>query len=72
MFEWLVGLMTIGAVSFCQSSQVNRMLKRAGLNVLLRRSIRIIDDGVTHVAVIRNDFARLTDVLPVVASEAPL
>ena len=57
VFEWLIGLMTRFTLAIRQAAQVDRMLKGAGFGILSRRTRRVVDDGVTNVAVVRNGLA---------------
>ncbi len=71
MLERLVRLVAMVASVSGQRSQVDRVLKGARLDIFLRRPGRVVDNRVTHVAVISNDFSRLADVVAGMTSKTP-
>ena len=68
MFEWLVGLVTGLAFSAVEGAEIDGMLEACDLY----RScgiLRVIDDCVTNIAVLANNFAAITDVLSVMTTK---
>src|SRR5882724_988112 len=69
MLEWLVGFMARLALAIREPAQVNRMLERSHL-YCGGRIQRVIDHGVTDIAVVGDHFAVVADMLAVMTTEA--
>src|SRR6266581_2234830 len=72
MAKRLVCFMTEAALMFGEVTQINRMLEWPGRYVGGGRSGRIVNDRVTGVAIILNDFSVAADVVSVVTAKAAL
>ena len=70
MFEWLIGFVATLAFAIREGAQVNGMFEGSGLEILFRRRHRIVDHCVANIAIVANQFARVADMLAIVASEA--
>ena len=69
MFEWLVGLVTSLAFPVAKRAQIHRVFE-PGDFCRSRRVLGVIDDRVTDVAVVANNFAAITDVVSIVTAKA--
>ena len=70
MLEGLICFVAKLAFVFLERAKVNGVLKWTGLHVLFRRPGRVVDHRMADVAIVRNDFAAVADVLAVVTAEA--
>ena len=69
MLERFVRFVAILAFAIGERAQIDRVLEWSGLRIIFGRSGRIVDHRVADVAVVRNDFAGIADVLAIVTAE---
>ena len=70
MLERFVRFVTILAFVIGERAQIDRVLKWSSLRIVFGQSGRVVDHRVADVAVVRNDFAGIADVLAIVTAEA--
>lgn len=70
MLERFVRFVTILAFVIGEGAQIDRVLKWSGLRIVFGQSGRVVDHRVADIAVVRNDFTGIADVLAIVTAEA--
>ena len=69
MLKRFVRLVTLLTFLHGESSKVDRMLERTDFGTALHRSGRVVENLMTNVAVVADDFAATTDMLAVMTTE---
>jgi hypothetical protein len=69
MLKWLVRLVTELAFAIGEASEIDRMLESSGPRILFWRSSRVVDHRVADVAIIPDHFARIANMLAIMATE---
>ncbi len=70
MLKWFVRFVAFCALLVSQTTRVNRVLERAGLNLLFRRSCRVRDYSMADIAVVSDALAVIAHVLAVMTTES--
>ena len=69
MLERFVRLVALLALLHGETTEVDRMLERAGFGIAFHRSGRVVENLMTNVAVVADDFAATTDMLAVMTTK---
>ena len=69
MLERFVCLVTLLALLHGETTEVNRMLERSGFGAAFHRSGGVVENLMTNVAVVADDFTAIADMLAVMTTK---